>query len=212
MKKLNIPVLKMSRMIFGVLLISFITPIFWLPILNENIESNEIIIRLLGVILIIIFVYFSTTGKMILKISDTCIDLKWKRKIVFEKNINEKINLIDINSLIIDNDIFLRKIITTNKEIEISNTRPVSTEFQIFVSQLKKYVLKNGGHIITSKEHLKKKGYYEFSFELFVISLAVVLLLMDRLWKYIDFYVLLFILIPIILLIRHFRLIKRKKY
>ena len=130
---------------------------------------------------------------------------------LFERKDIEPVSISDIKTLVIDEERFLRKIITVDRIIEINNGKSKKNDFHLFLKKLILIVEDNNGRVIDSKQYSSEKGHDDLSYHLTIILLGASLFLISRLWDYIEFYSLFLILFPIFAYWRHINLRIKKK-
>ncbi len=205
MQKFNLKIAKQSRIVIGIFLFAITFPFLLTPGLRELLPEYGFVLPILILTLVIIFIYQFTIGKVILRFSNNRIDIEWRKRFLFDNQSLEPINISNIKSIIIDNDEFLRKIITADSVIEINNIKPVTKEFKSFVITLSEKVRGNNGRVLNSDQFAKEKGIKDYSFYIFIALLAFSVFLISRLWDFITFYSLLLLLLPILGYMNHVR-------
>jgi len=136
-------------------------------------------------------------AQMIFKCSDERIEIDWIKRFPNDSTIIKPIQIKDIIMLVAD-DSFLKKIITKDKIIDINSCQPLNHDFAIYLDRLIKIVIENNGQLVTSR-------YYTFHYGknfLLILSIAVSACLIPRLWDFFDYYSLLLLLFPLIIIIR----------
>ncbi len=194
MKQYELKVGRGTRLAVGVLIISiYIFGLFLLTVTNHS-------YAILFVLVIPLFIsnILLGTAKMIIKFSNDKIEIDWKKRFLLDKEIIEPINIQDIRILVVDNFKYLRKIITENRIIEINNGKPVEKDFELFVENLIELVETNNGRVINSTQYFV--DYYKYFYV--AVTLAMSIILISTLWRIIDYYSLILLLIPLLVYIR----------
>lgn len=205
MQKFKLRITKKSRITVGILLFSVILPFLLTPGLRELLPNYGFLLPMFIFTLVIIFIYQFAIGKVILTLSNDRIEIEWIKRYLFDNQRIEPINISDIKAIIIDNDEFLRKIITNDSVVEINNIKPVTNEFKLFVKKLREKVRGNNGRVLNSDQFATENGFKDSSFYIFIASLSISIFLISRLWALISFYSLLLLLLPMFGYINHVR-------
>jgi len=161
-------------------------------------------------ICILIFIYQFIFGKLTLKFSNNRLDFEWKKRFLFDHKDIKYINAHEITTIIVDNGVFLRKIITKDGIIEINNTKPVNREFKSLLNKLCQIVKKSNGRVVDSDQFELEKGYRDSSFLIFITLLSFSVFFISRLWQFISFYSLVILLLPIYGYLHHVKIRVRK--
>ncbi len=178
-------------------------PFLLFPELRQIIPEYQMLVPIILGIMLITFIYLFAFGKLILRHSNGRLDFEWKKRLLFDNSEIESVNQQEIKSLVVDNGMFLKKIITNNKVLEINNIKPITKDAEIFIKNLIKTVESNNGRVINSEQYSQEKGYKDFSFYIFVASMALSIFLISRLWQLIEYNSLLILFIPVIAYIGH---------
>jgi hypothetical protein len=205
MQKFKLRITKKSRITVGILLFSVILPFLLTPGLRELLPNYGFLLPMFIFTLVIIFIYQFAIGKVILTLSNDRIEIEWIKRFLFDNQRIGPINISDIKAIIIDNDEFLRKIITNDSVVEINNIKPVTNEFKLFVKKLREKVRGNNGRVLNSDQFATENGFKDSSFYIFIVSLSISIFLISRLWALISFYSLLLLLLPMFGYINHVR-------
>ncbi len=209
-EKYYLKVLRISRLLIGILVIGIIAPSLYPPFHGIfMIENDYVILALIG--LIVLATYYLTFGKICFSYIDDEIQIDWIRKIPFEKDL-ENIKIKDVTVLVIDNEKILRLIFTKNRKIVIQQ-RPISnSKYHLLLKKIIERVEENGGSVITYKKYLKIKGFYDLSFEASWLLLIAAIVVISRTWMFFKWYSLITLIIPLFAYYRHLKKrIKRKK-
>jgi len=211
MKRFEFRVYQPVRLFIGIISLGISVPGLLFMGSNPETSNLKILILIMLFLLIVRLVYFTAFGKLILLFSQNRIDFEWKKRFLFEKRDIESVNFKDINTLIVDNGVFLRKIITKDRVIDINIGKPIPKDFWIPLEFLIHTVEANNGRVIDSNQNLREKGYYDASFRLTIILLALSIFLISRLWFLIEFQTLWLLFLPLIAYLKHVKMRINKK-
>jgi len=178
-----------SRLLIGVI----ISGISALGLFLYGLENKNFILPITLFILLIVLIYKLSFAKMILKFSIDKIEIGWKKRFPFDNKAIEPIYIKDIEMIVVDEGKFLRKIITKDRIVEINNGKPVSHDFVRFLETFIESILHNNGQVIDQKKYFRD---YDNNFYV-VITSAISIFLISRLWDNITFYSLLILFIPL---------------
>jgi len=211
MNEFELLVNRQYRVVIGILAFGVSMP--GLLVLARKIDTPnmKILIPLLLLLLLFYLLYKFVSGKLIIKYWNNKLDFEWRRRILFERKDIEPVSISDIKTLVIDEERFLRKIITVDRIIEINNGKSKKNDFHLFLKKLILIVEDNNGRVIDSKQYSSEKGYDDFSFHLTIMLFAASIFFISRLWDYIEFYSLFLLLFPIFAYWRHINLRIKKK-
>jgi len=147
MQIFELTVFQTKRLVFGIIAFSISIPAIIFLTLKTDPSYLKIIIRLMLLLIIIGLVYFFAFGKLILRFTNDRIDFEMKKRFSFDDKDIEPVNVSDIKTLIVDEGMFLRKIITDDRIININSGRPVKKEFILFIETLMENVESNNGRV-----------------------------------------------------------------
>ncbi len=88
---------------------------------------------------------------------------KWKKKLIFNCSEIEAIPTKEIKTVVIDQHQLLRKIITSDREINISNGKLLMKDSQKFINLLRSIIRQNDGREIDSWDVWQEKGYLKWA-------------------------------------------------
>jgi hypothetical protein len=108
-------------------------------------------------------IYYFAKGNLIVDVDDETLLFTWEKKLIFNYNAIEPIPVKDIRAVVIDQDQLLRKIITSDREIKISNGKLLMKDSQKFIALLRSSIKQNGGRIIDSWDVWQEKGYLKLA-------------------------------------------------
>ena len=197
MNEFELLVNRQYRVVIGILVFGVSMP--GLLVLARKIDTPnmKILIPLLLLLSLIYLLYKFVSGKLIIRYWNNKLDFKWRRRMLFERKDIEPVSISDIKTLVIDEERFLRKIITVDRIIEINNGKSKKNDFHLFLKKLIEIVEENNGRVIDSKQDSSEKGYDDLSFHLTIMLFAASIFFISRLWVFIEFYSLFLLLFPI---------------
>ncbi|MDC8102988.1 hypothetical protein ACNFU2_20595 [Chryseobacterium sp. PTM-20240506] len=182
MQEYNITIFKQSR----ILLSLFLTPIFFVIAIFIGAETSSFIIPILCFTLILITMYYFASGnlKIIIK-TDNELVFEWKKKFIFNFRSPISIKISDIKTVVLDDDQFLRKIITNVDTIYINNSKIKSKDADKFIDKLKNEVKKYDIRIIDSWDELVEKGYIRLAYIInsFVLLVSIIVVIIFTILK-----------------------------
>ncbi len=116
-QKFELTITNQKRAITSLLLfpLSIILSIFIGSLLNFTI----------GILFFLFFIYllwYFVIGNLIITIEDEILNFEWRKKLIFNYKKINSFNQSEIDKVIVDRGLFLRKIIIGNREIEISTS------------------------------------------------------------------------------------------
>jgi hypothetical protein len=163
MKSYKLTIYNQSRVIEMVLLLPFIIFVSLfsgLEIMPKGyfwIATIPILVGLSGMM------YYFVKGDLTIEFEEDTLTFIWKDKLIFNYSDIEAISAKDIKIVIIDQDQFLRKIVTSDREIKISHGKPFIKDSQGFITLLSSIINQNGGRIIDSWDDWNEKGYLKWA-------------------------------------------------
>jgi hypothetical protein len=120
-------------------------------------------------------IYYFAKGDLIVDFGDENLRFTWKRKLIFNYDAIESISVKDIKTIVIDQGELLRKIITFDREVKISNGKILMKDSQKFIALLRSSIKQNGGRVIDSWDVWQEKGYLKWALRInTVIIISVV--------------------------------------
>jgi hypothetical protein len=212
MQRFELTVIRQTRCFFGILLISVSAPLLLYLGANLEMPIQKIIIPIFLLGGLIAILYFTIFRKIVLNYSFDKISIGKIKRFMFDNKEIEPINVNEINTLVVDEGKYLRKIITDDRIVEINNVGSKENEFRLFIDKLSRIVEKNNGRVINSKRYRETKGYNDFSFHLIIIGIGFSLCIIPRVWSLFEFYSLLFLFLPFFAYLIHItQRIKKKR-
>ena len=211
MQRFELNVIRQTRYIFGILLISVSAPLFLYIGANLEMPIQKIIIPIFLFGVLIAVLYFTIFRKIVLNYSFDKIRLEPIKRFMVDNKEIEPINVNEIKTLVVDEGKYLRKIITDDRVVEINNVGSKENEFRMFIDKLSRIVEKNNGRVINSKQYQETKGYNDFSFHLIIIGIGFSLCIIPRIWSLFEYYSLLLLFLPFFAYLFHIIQRIRKK-
>jgi len=211
MNEIELTVSRQSRILIGIIVLGISAPVLFIIGVKIDIPMKQILLPMTLIFLVFGLLHFFIIGKLIIRYSENTLDFEWKKRILFENNVIKPVSINEIKTLVVDEGVYLRKIITNNRIIEINNIKTTKDDFHLFLENLILTVENNNGKVINSKKYSEQFGYNDFSFHTTIILLTASIFLISRLWQLIEFYSLFFLLLPLFSYLRHVNLRIRKK-
>ncbi|WP_338732028.1 hypothetical protein [Mangrovimonas cancribranchiae] len=120
-------------------------------------------------------IYYFAKGDLIVDFDDETLLFNWKKKLIFNYDAIEPIPVKDIKTVVIDQGELLRKIITSDREVKISNGKLLMKDSQKFIAFLRSSISQNGGRVIDSWDVWQEKGYLKWALKInTVIIISIV--------------------------------------
>ncbi len=94
---------------------------------------------------------------------DETLIFKWKKKSFFNYKKIESIPVKEIKTVVIDQEQLLKKIYTSDREINISNGKLLMKDSEKFINLLRSIINENKGRIIDSWDVWQEKGYLKWA-------------------------------------------------
>jgi hypothetical protein len=163
MQEYNINVFRQSR----VLLSLFLFPVILLMAIFIGAEYNSFIFSVLFLVIAFTLIYYYIIGnlKIIIK-NDIELHFVWKKKVFFNYKPIKPIKIIDIKTIVLDEDQLLRKIKTSNTIIYINNSKISSKDATKFIHILKSNMAKHNFRIIDSWDEFAENGYLKIAYKI----------------------------------------------
>lgn len=163
MQEYNINVFRQSR----VLLSLFLFPVILLMAIFIGAEYNSFIFSVLFLVIAFTLIYYCIIGnlKIIIK-NDIELHFVWKKKVFFNYKPIKPIKIIDIKTIVLDEDQLLRKIKTDNNIIYINNSKIRSKDATKFIHILKSNTDKYNFRIIDSWDEFAENGYLKIAYKI----------------------------------------------
>jgi hypothetical protein len=175
MQKFELTIFRQSRVIIGI----FLTPIALIGLLFLGIKFNSILLVLLIFAVYLFALYYFIVGHLKIIVDHEQLKFTWTKKLIFNYDDINPINIADIKTIVIDNGQFLRKIITSDRTIRINNTKVQQEKAAQFIYALSILTKENNVRYIDSWDVMSDKGYIKIAYRIntIVLVLATVLVL-----------------------------------
>ena len=177
MKSYELTIFNQSR----VIVIVFLLPVILLGSLFAGLElmpksyfwivSIPIFAGLSGLL------YYFAKGDLIVDFDEENLIFNWKKKLFFSYPDIESIPVKEIKTIVVDQNQLLKKIITLDRVLNISNGKLLMKDSQKFINLLVSIINQNEGRIIDSWDVWKEKGFLRIAYLINSIVLISVLLL-----------------------------------
>ena len=127
---------------------------------------------LLAILLGLLF-YFAKQNLKI-ECKDNTLFFEWKRKLIFNYRPINPVPISEIKTVVIDQDQLLKKIITKDREINISNGKLLMKDSQRFINALRLIISQNNGRVIDSWDVWQEKGYLKWALRINTIIIVLI--------------------------------------
>ncbi|WP_027375815.1 hypothetical protein [Kaistella palustris] len=169
MQKFELTIFRQSRVLFGL----FFTPIALIGLLILGAELNNILIGLIIFAIYLLTIYYFVVGQLTITIDNGQLKFNWTRKLIFNYEDIEPINIADINTIVIDSGQLLRKIVTTDRTIKINNAKVQQKDAPKFIYELGVLTKENNVREIDSWDEWADKGYIKTAYRINTIILVL---------------------------------------
>lgn len=170
MQKFDLTIFRQSRVLIGI----FLTPFVFIGLILLGIELGNIFIGLLLFCVYLFTLYYFVVGHLTITVDNEQLKFSWTKKLFFNfKNI-EPLNITDIRTIVIDNGLLLRKIITNNRTIKINTTKIQQKDTSKLICQLGILTEQNNVRKIDSWDEWADKGYIKTAYRINSIILVLV--------------------------------------
>ncbi|WP_027375642.1 hypothetical protein [Kaistella palustris] len=173
MQKFELTIFRQSRVLVGL----FLSPIALIGLIILGAELNNIFIGLLLFAVYLLTVYYFVVGHLTVSIDDEQLKFRWTRKLIFNYDEIEPLNIIDIKTIVIDSGQLLRKIITADRSIKINNAKVQVKDANKFIYQLSILTKKNDVREIDSWDEWADKGYIKAAYRINTVILVLATIL-----------------------------------
>jgi hypothetical protein len=156
--------------------------------------------------------YYFAKADLIVDFNEENLIFNWKKKLIFNYPKIESIPIKEIKTIVVDQNQLLKKIITSDRVINISNGKLLMKDSQKFINLLVSIISQNGGRIIDSWDVWKEKGFLSIAYLInsFVLISVLLVVLGFIIIKGFDSRLLLFIPLSISQLFLYRRQMKEK--
>jgi hypothetical protein len=164
MKKYELTIFNQSRVIAIVFLlpVSLIgSLLLGLELMPKNyfwVVSIPVFVGLSGLM------YYFAKADLIVDFDKENLIFNWKKKLIFNYSKIESIPIKEIKTIVVDQNQLLKKIITSDRVVNISNGKLLMKDSQKFINLLVSIISQNGGRIIDSWDVWKEKGFLRIAY------------------------------------------------
>jgi len=169
MQKFELTIFRQSRVLIGL----FLTPIALIGLLILGAELNNIFIGLLLFAVYLLTVYYFVIGHLTIAIDSGQLKFNWSKKLIFNYDDIEPLNIADIKTIVIDSGKLLRKIITTDRTIKINNAKVQIKDANKFIYQLGILTKENDVREIDSWGEWADRGYIKTAYRINTVILIL---------------------------------------
>ena len=173
MQKFDLTIFRQSRVLLGL----FSTPVVLIGLVILSVELGSIVVVLLLFGIYLLTVYYFVVGHLTIHIDNKQLNFTWSRKLIFNFNDIEPIDIVDIKTIVIDNGQLLKKIKTDDKTIKINTAKVQRKDASKFIDQLRLLTKGNNVREIESWDEWADKGYIKTAYRVnsTIIVLATIL-------------------------------------
>jgi len=210
MKQYELTIFRQNRILLVVL-------IFPISLLTALFIGLEIKISILNIIIPISFLgivgfglYYFTIGHLIITQKENRLEFEWNKKAIFNYDNIEPIEINQIETIVIDQDQLLKKIITQDRVVKINNGKIKQKDSSEFIDFLTKNA---NARIIDSWDVWDEKGWLKTAYRIntILLTLFIGIVVVYTVLKGFNSRLLLFAPFLIIELILYQQQMKRKK-
>jgi len=170
MQKFELTIFRQSRVLIGL----FLTPFALIGLIILGAELNSILIGLLLFAFYLFTIYYFVVVHLTITIYNGQIEFNWTKKLIFNYDKIQLINIYDIKTIVIDNGQLLRKIETKDKTIKINNSKFQQKDALKFIHQLGVMTKDNNVRVIDSWDEWADKGYIKTAYKINTVVLVLV--------------------------------------
>ena len=127
---------------------------------------------LLTILLGVLFYFAKQSLKIECK--ENTLSFEWKRKLFFNYSPIDPVSISEIETIVIDQNQLLKKIITTDREINISNGKLLMKDSQRFINKLRSIISQNNGRVIDSWDVWQEKGYLKWALRINTVIIVLI--------------------------------------
>jgi hypothetical protein len=209
MTEFQIKVFKQSRVLLSLLILGVILPFCVLLSAKLELLFFKLTIPIFILATIITMLFYYSFGHLKITIIDRTINFNWKQKPIFNFKEYNSIRIEEITTIIVEQEIYLKKLITINTEIELRGTNSKNSESLELLSLLKR---ETNIKPIDSWDVWKKRGWLKLAYRLnlLILIIAIGTIITTIIIKGFDIKLLLFIPLVLSQLILSHRQMKNK--
>jgi hypothetical protein len=169
MQKFELTIFRQSRVLLGL----FLTPVALIGLLILGAELNSILIGLILFAIYLLTLYYFIVGHLTITVDNGQLKFNWTRKLIFNYDNIQPINIADIKTIVIDNGQLLRKIITNDGTIKINNAKVQQKDSLKFIYELGVLTKENNVREIDSWDEWADKGYTKTAYRINTVILVL---------------------------------------
>ncbi len=169
MQKFELTIFRQSRVLLGL----FLTPVALIGLLILGAELNSILIGLILFAIYLLTLYYFIVGHLTITVDNGQLKFNWTRKLIFNYDNIQPINIADIKTIVIDNGQLLRKIITNDGTIKINNAKVQQKDSLKFIYELGVLTKENNVREIDSWDEWADKGYIKTAYRINTVILVL---------------------------------------
>jgi hypothetical protein len=156
--------------------------------------------------------YYFVKGNLKIEFDNVNLYFTWENKFIFNYTPIDSIAVKDIKAIVIDKDQLLKKIITSDRVIKISNGKLQMKDSHEFINFLISIINQNNGRMIDSWDVWKERGFLRIAYLInsFILITVVLFAFGFIIIKGLDSKLLLFIPLPISQLLLYRKLMREK--
>ena len=173
MQKFELTIFRQSRILIAV----FLTPFSFIGFLMLGSEMNSPAIGLILFAFYLLIAYYFVVGHLTITIKNDQLKFMWARKMLFNYDEVEPVNISDIKALVIDDGQLLRKIVTYDQSIYINNSKVKIKEAAKFIQQLRIMTKNTSAREMDSWDEWADKGYLKTAYRINTIILVLAAIL-----------------------------------
>lgn len=176
-KEFELTIFQSTRVLFGL----FLSPFIILSSIFLGVEIHSFIIPVSLIILFFFTYYHFVVGYLTIIVSEEKIEFNWTEKMFFNFKEIHSVDIAEIKIIVIDNGELIRKIKTSNRNINIGTTKIQQKDAVKFIRELKSISKRNDAKIIDSWDEWSDKGYLKIAYKIntiILISGAIVITIM----------------------------------
>lgn len=171
MHKFELTIFRQSRVLIGL----FLTPFALIGLLILGVELNSILIGLLLFAFYLFTIYYFVVGHLTITVDNGQLKFNWTKKLIFNYDNIQPVNINDINTIVIDSGQLLRKIVTKDRTIKINNAKVQQKDALKFIYELGILTKENNVREIDSWDEWADKGYIKTAYRINTVILVLAL-------------------------------------
>ena len=169
MQKFELTIFRQSRVLFGL----FLTPFALIGLIILGAELKSFFIGLLLFTFYLLTIYYFVVGHLTITVDNGQLKFNWAKKLIFNYDNIQPININDIKTIVIDNGQLLRKIVTNDRTIKINNAKVQQKDALKFIYELSVLTKENNVREIDSWDEWADKGYIKTAYRINTVILVL---------------------------------------